>query len=51
MQFTHCCYMELILHYYDCNHEMNHFEDELHRPSHIFTPLFFSSSISLDMVK
>ncbi len=44
MQFIRCCHTELILHHYDCNHEMKHFEDELRWPSHLFLPrLFFLS--------
>lgn len=39
MQLNLCCHTELMLHHYDCNHEMNQFEDELHRP---LTPFFFS---------
>lgn len=46
-----CCYLDLILHHYDRNQEMNHFEDELQRPSHFFFALIFSSSISLDTTK
>ena len=30
-----------ILHHYDCNHEMNHFEDELRWSLHLFSHLFF----------
>lgn len=42
MQLIQCCHTEWILHHYDGNHEMNHFEDELHRPLHLFFPhLFF----------
>lgn len=30
-----------ILHHYDCNHEMNHFEDELRWSLHLFSHLLF----------
>ena len=48
--FVQCCHTSSILHHYDCNHEMNHFEDELRRSLHL-SFLLFPRSISLSVVK